>query len=107
MKRSFQALILVAFHAAAMLRVLFREKNRDKGPWRGMSAEYLLDCAEAELVELRREVVLYRVGLSTLDKVEAEAADGSSFQAMVVDNLRADEWQKRLPRPGPLWPVEK
>lgn len=87
-------LIMTAFHTAAMLRVLFRKKNRSKGPWRGISVEQLLDLAEIELVELRLEMVRYRAGLNTLADVEAEAADVSAYVAMLVDNLRTGERRK-------------
>ena len=100
-------LILIVFHAAAMFRVLFRKKNRAKGTWRGMAPEQLTDMAAGELEEFHREVLLYRLGMSTVANVEAEAADASSYMAMVVDNLRAAEWRERFPGPGPLWPMGK
>ena len=81
-------LLLTIRHAWAMWQVLSLPKNRVKGPWHNQQAMALLRLAEAELAELREEVLAYNRGQGSPVCVAREAADVSAYVAMVSDVCR-------------------
>lgn len=75
-------------HAQAMHKTLTLPKNMQKGHWSGIEINDLVDHLQREVEEFHAALWAFIFHGGSIEAVESEGSDISSFVAMIVDNLR-------------------